>query len=183
MDQRPPRKRIPPATPGVPAVEDPCAYVSNKCSLRAKKIGTIKPNFDINIWFDQHYQNRTQFGDEQGARIGIESEKVESLVRRSMNHLITYSSMLKTFAFVNSGNSRGRNERIVLQEETPDGLLHVVIEVHLIEIGTYEVTVKTAMCSPDFSLSDGQYLIQIIDNQSSIKKMERRRLIEVCALE
>jgi hypothetical protein len=80
--------------------------------------------------------------------------------------MITYSAILKAVAFINAGNSKGRNERVVLQEETDAGLLNVVIEVHLVDVGAYEVTVKTAMCSDDFLLSDGQYAIQMTHNQS-----------------
>lgn len=173
------RKRIPITKGELLPIEDKDAYVRNKCSERARKIGTVKPNFDFNIWFDQHYQVRTQFGDDQGVRPGIEHEKVESLVKKAMNHLMTYSAIVKGFTFINSAPNNGRNERVVLQEDTNYGLLNVVIEVHLIEVGSYEVTVKTAMCTDSFLLSDGQYAIQIIDNESILKKKERQVLREI----
>ncbi|RXK83476.1 hypothetical protein [Filimonas effusa] len=173
MERKTPRKRIQPKKGLLLPIEDPDAYVKNKCSERARKIKTIKPNFDFNLWFDKHYQIRTQFGDEHGIREGIEAEKVESLVNRAMNHLMTYSAILKNFVFINHGENGKRNERVILQEETPEGLLNIVIEVHLIEAGIYEVTVKTAMCITDFNLSDGQFAIQLVGNKSILKRREQ----------
>ena len=182
MSEREPRKRIPLNKAKLLPVEDPAAYIQNKCSERARKVNTIQPNFNFNIWFDQHYQHRTQFGDDNGKREGIDSERVQSLVNKAMDHLVTYSTFLKTFAFVNHVQTSGRNERVVLQEETQHGLLNVVIEVHLIEVGIYEVTVKTAMCIKDFAISDGQYVLQLIDNESILKRKERGVLREICSL-
>ena len=179
MERKEPRKRIPyEKKDSQQPVEDLQAFVENKCSLRARKIRTINPHLGVNLWFDQHYQLRTQFGDDQGARIGIDAERVESLVNRSMLHLFTHGAILKSFSFINEGLGT-RNERVVLQEETLDGLLNVVVEIHLLEVGVFEVTVKTAMCSENFSMSDGQYALQLTGSESILKRMERGILKDI----
>src|SRR6266478_7791389 len=109
------RKRIPYKKPELlHPIHDETAYTKNKCSERARKVKSISPNLVFDVWFDQHYQIRQQFGDENGARIGIDAETVESLVLRSMKHLVAYSSILKTFTFINHQFDGGRTNRIVL---------------------------------------------------------------------
>ena len=180
MSSREPRKRIPTKKPTLlQPIEDELSYTRNKCSERARRVKTMKPNVKFDIWFDQHYQIRKQFGDESGARPGIDSEKVESLVLKSMEHLLAYSAILKNFTFINHQPNGNRANRVVLQEATEDGRLNVVIEAHLIEIGTYEITVKTAMCNDGFTLSDNQFAIEIIDNESIMKKMENGKVKEI----
>ena len=178
-----PRKRIPYSRPtGVPAIVDEKAYTKNRCSDKARKINSIRPNVKFEVWFDQHYHIREQFGDNNGVRDGIDPQTVESLVLKGMKHLIAYSSILKSFTFINHGESTGRANRIVLQEETEDGLLNVVIEAHIIDIDTYEITVKTAMCTDNFIISDGQFVLNIIENESVLKRKERGALRDVYTL-
>jgi hypothetical protein len=99
-----------------------------------------------------------------------------------MNYLIAYSSFLKTFSFINHDSNGGRANRIVLQEPTDEGRLNVVIEAHLIDNDTYEITVKTAMRNDSFKISDGQFALEVFDNESVLKRMERGRIIEVYRL-
>lgn len=182
MTQREPRKRIPYARSLLQPIEDKMAYTKNQCSERARKINSISPNLIFEVWFDQHYQIRRQFGDDNGVREGIDSGTVESLVLRSMKHLIAYSTILKTFTFINHKLNGGRANRIVLQENTDESMLNVVIEAHLISVDRYEITVKTAMCNDSFAISDGQFAIEIIGNESVIRKMERGQVREVYCL-
>jgi hypothetical protein len=178
MSFRKPRKRIPYRKSGQP-IEDEMAYIQNKCSERARKINSVNPKLIFDIWFDQHYQIRQQFGDDNGIREGIDPQTVESLVLKSMKHLIAYSSVLKSFTFTNHELNSERACRIVLQEPTNDQRLNVVIEAHLISVDQYEITVKTAMRNDAFKLSDGQFALEIFDNESVLKKMERGVLKEV----
>ena len=182
MSGREPRKRIPVRRNLLPPVEDKKEYIKNKCSDRARKVKEIYPDIIFEVWFDQHYQIRQQFGDEDGLRKGIDTASVESLVLRSMKHLVAYSSILHSFVFINHANKDSRAQRIVLQESTEEGILNVVIEAHLVEIDIYEITVKTAMRNDNFKISDGQFALEIIDNESVLKRMERGKLKEIYAL-
>jgi hypothetical protein len=174
-----PRKRIPYKKNSLLPIEDEMAFIKNKCSERARKVNSIKPNLVFDVWFDQHYQIRQQFGDDNGVREGIDSKKVESLILKSMKYLIAYSSFLKTFSFINHDLNGGRSNRIVLQESTDEGRLNVVIEAHLLNVDTYEITVKTAMRNDSFLLSDGQFALEIFDNESVLKRMERGSIREI----
>jgi hypothetical protein len=176
------RKRIPVKKDLLAPIEDDQAYIKNKCSERAKKINAIYPDIVFEVWFDQHYQIRQQFGDDNGFRKGIDAASVESLVLRSMKHLVAYSAILNSFTFINHAPKDQRAQRIVLQEDTENGTLNVVIEAHLIEIDIYEITVKTAMQNDAFKISDGQFAVEIVDNESVLKRMERGRLREVYSL-
>jgi hypothetical protein len=182
MNEREPRKRIPIKSFLLSPIEDKMAYSKNKCSDNARRINSIKPNLIFEVWFDKHYQIRQQFGDDKGIREGIDAVKVESLVTRSMRHLIAYSSILKNFTFINYELNGERANRIILQESTEDGMLNVVIEAHLIDPTTYEITVKTAMREDSFKISDGQFALEIIDNESILKRMERGHIKEICHL-
>ena len=84
MSEREQRKEIPLNNQRLLPVEDELAYTRNRCTEKARKINSINYNLVFEIWFDQHYQIRLQFGDENGIRSGIDAQKVESLVLRSM---------------------------------------------------------------------------------------------------
>jgi hypothetical protein len=179
MSEREQRKEIPLNNQRLLPVEDELAYTRNKCTEKARKINSINHNLVFEIWFDQHYQIRLQFGDENGLRPGIDAIKVESLVLRSMKHLVAFSSLLKTFTFINHNLNGGRANRIVLQELTDEGKLNVVIEVHLIDLNTFEITVKTAMCIDTFKIGDGQFIVEIIENESILKMLENGKIKEI----
>ena len=182
MSEREPRKRIPIKRFLLSPIEDKMAYSKNRCSDNARQINSIKPNLIFEVWFDKHYLIRRQFGDDKGIREGIDAAKVESLVTRSIEHLVAYSSILKNFTFINYELNGERANRIVLQESTEDGMLNVVIEVHLINSTTYEITVKTAMREDSFKISDSQFALEIIDNESILKRMEKGHIKEICHL-
>jgi len=85
--------------------------------------------------------------------------------------MILYSNLVKGFSFLNRNlQHHERPLRIVLQEQTGPGLLNVVIEAHYLDIGKYEITVKTAMCKDDYYLSDNQYAIELDGDGSILKK-------------
>jgi hypothetical protein len=182
MSEREQRKRIPSNNQRLLPVEDELAFTRNRCSKKARKINSINHNLIFEIWFDQHYQIRLQFGDENGMRPGIDALKVESLVLRSMKHLVAYSSLLKIFNFINHNLNGDRANRIVLQELTDEGKLNVVIEAHLINLDTYEITVKTAMCIDTFRISEGQFILEIIENESILKKLDNGKIKEIYSL-
>jgi hypothetical protein len=179
MSEREQRKKFPLNNQRLLPVEEELAYTRNRCSKKARKINSIHHNLVFEIWFDQHYQIRLQFGDENGMRPGIDSIKVESLVLRSMKHLVAYSSLMKIFTFINHDLNGDRANRIVLQELTDEGKLNVVIEAHLIDLNTFEITVKTAMCIDTFNLYEGQFAIEIINNESILKKFENGKIKEI----
>ena len=143
MEQREPRKRITYVKKGVPALHDELAFVENKCSNHARKIFVEVENIHIELWFDKHYHDRHQHGDDHGKREGIDPKTVENLIRKSIRHLIFYSSVVKGFTFANYNKEGQFPVRVVLQEELDGSMLNVVIEAHFLDIGRYEITVKT----------------------------------------
>ena len=173
------RPRIPYHPTRLSAIDDEMAYIKNKSSDKARRIKSINSNLIFDVWVDKHYQIRRQFGDETGIRDGIDIDKVERLILKSIKHLVAYGSILKNFAFVNHGLIAGRATRIVLQEETEKGTLNVVIEGHFIDVDTCEITVITAMCTDDFKLGDGQFAVEIFGNESILKKMEKGSVKEI----
>ena len=51
---------------------DPLAYVANRSSENARKIDIQEEKVFVHLWYDKHYCNRFQHGDESGKREGIE---------------------------------------------------------------------------------------------------------------
>jgi hypothetical protein len=177
------RKRIPYIKPtGELPIFDEMEYKENKCSSKARQIRTTKEGLNINIWFDKHYLDRYQHGDNNGKRDGIDQDIVLSLVIQVIKHLLFYSAVVKNFTFLNHNYqySTGRAIRIVCQKIANGSLLNVPIEVHFISIDEYEITVITAMSKDDFTLSDGQYAIEILGkNNSILKKSDRGKIMDV----
>ena len=162
------------------AIENEAEYKRNIGSVKAKRIKIGLPSVVFDLWVDKHYCDRSLFGDENGSRSGIEPKVVEELVTESLKYLVTYGSLLESFSFLNNGLSGERFKRIVLQRENETGKLSVVIEIHLVNESTFEVTVKTAMKVDDFRIGDGQYIIAIIDDKSILRKMRDGRMVNVC---
>jgi mRNA-degrading endonuclease HigB of HigAB toxin-antitoxin module len=146
------------------------AYTSNLCSQNARMICSVPLKNQVEIWFDKHYNDRIQFGDNNGKREGIENKVVKSLVEKSIDHLLFYSSSIKNFTFLNHNLNGDRAIRVILQQEMKESRLNVVIEAHCDKLHSYEITVKTAMCTDEFKISDGQYVLEINGNNSSILK-------------
>jgi len=162
------------------AIEDPLEFKANKCSQRARKVNNHSQEWHYEVWIDQHYHYREQLGDEKGKREGIDPKTVEHLIRRSVKHMLHYSSCIKGFTFLNFNLPPGdRPQRIVLQENQNDTLLNVVIETHHIDINIWEITVKTAMCKDDYELSDNQYAIQIDGDSSLLFKRDLKVTKEI----
>ena len=93
------RKRIEfkPRTNNV--IDDPLELKPNKSSVKARRVFVEEENITIELWFDKHYLDRDQHGDDLGKRDGIDNNVVESLVRRSLKHMIVYGTLVKGFSF------------------------------------------------------------------------------------
>lgn len=61
-------------------------------------------------------------------------------------------------------------------------MLNIVTEFHWMELLHYEVTVKTAMVTDTFRLSDGQFAVRLNDSGCVILKMENNKPREVVQL-
>lgn len=180
-EQKPKRKRIAyqPRTANI--IEDPLELRSNKSSAKARRVFTTVENITIELWFDKHYLDRNQHGDDSGKREGIDYDTVERLIKRSIKHLIVYSTIVKGFNFLNQNVQQpGRPLRVVLQEQSEFGFLNVVIEAHYLDIDKYELTVKTAMCKDDYRIPDNEYSIELDGNGSILKKCDIKTIREVC---
>jgi hypothetical protein len=183
ISQNPKRKRIPLQKSTASVIDDPLAFIPNKSSIKAKKIFTEVENITVELWFDKHYHDRDQHGDDFGKRDGITNDIVENLVKRSIKHMVLYCSLIKGFHFLNRNlQPHERPLRIILQEDSSFGLLNVIIEAHFLNINRYEITVKTAMCKDDFKLNDNQYAIQLDGEGSILKKCDLKRVMEVCSV-
>lgn len=178
------RPRIQPKIITPNEIEDELEFKENKCSKNARKIIIIHENLQLELWYDQHYiRTRYQHGEDNGERReGIEPEDVEGLVKKSIPHLLCYGAKIKSFNFLNHENEAPI--RVVLIDSNYDVDLNIAVEVHLITLNKYEITVKTAMRKNDFRIDNGKYAIQIIgENQSILKKQEGKSEIEVSSIE
>lgn len=182
QEQRKLRKRIPlkKVTKQV-ILHDPLAYIANKASVQARKAAEHEELIHIEIWFDKHYYSRYQHGDESGKRKGIDPYLVKEIVIQSISWLTTCSGRFKFFSFLNYEKEMN-SHRIVLQKNTEEGLLNIVTEFHLMELRRYEVTVKTAMVTDGFRLSDGQFALRLDDSGCVILKMENNKPREMVQL-
>ncbi|MBB5436927.1 hypothetical protein HDC92_000591 [Pedobacter sp. AK017] len=160
-------------------IVDELAYSENKGSKKARKVTEKSEQVHIEIWYDKHYVNRVQFGDEDGKRSGIDESDIKDLVSNSICHLIYYAFQIKNFSFVNSKKLSTHSTRVVLQKEAAEGLLNVAVGFYHIVDNKYEVTVFTAMVSDAFRISDGQYTILIDGANSALFKMDNRKLVEM----
>ena len=170
--KRPKRNRIA-SKPRLQPVVDELEFRPNKGSKNARPVEGIARKIEFNLWFDKHYIIRHQHGDENGKREGIEKDDVRNLVLEAMGHLLVYSSLVAGFTFLNRNPPSYNAKRIVCQRELNGCTLNVVIEVHYDGLHSFEVTVFTAMCSDEFVISQGQYVIEMVDDDGSIlRKME-----------
>lgn len=159
--------------------QDELAFIKNKSSENARKISTKVEYLEIDIWFDKHYLNRVQHGDENGLREGIEQDDVKKIVESSVKHLLYYSVKLKYFIFVNH-DDENRFGRIVLQTVADNQTLNIVIECHYLSLNKYEITVKTAMCEDNFRMSEGQFIIELVnDEESYLKKKDGSKIKKI----
>lgn len=155
-------------------IVDELEFTKNKCSSLAKKINTQIEQTTIHVWFDKHYHDRSQHGDDNGKREGIDYSIVEELVLKAVPSLILFSSIIEGFTFLNHpDNFSGKINKVVIIDSNNDIPLNIVIEVHFIDIREYEITVKTAMQVDSFRIFDGQYCIDIDVDTISLKKNQR----------
>jgi hypothetical protein len=147
---------------------DPEEYVANCSSQKAKKIGEISESLIIHFFIGEHYKNRKQHGEDDGKkRPDIEIEDVENLLRKALSHLIFYSLKHKTFKFISYPPPKQKPLSVVLKEKFNDNtILNVVAEFHGLDIGKYEVTVRTAMRKDNYEIFDGDHEI-LFDGESS----------------
>jgi len=177
------RKRIPlTKRPAGAFMVDPLAYIANRSSEQARKIHIQEEKIFVHLWYDKHYCIRFQHGDETGKREGIDPVMIKETVIRSVSWLITCSGLYKFFRFLNHLKEGDYFHRIVLQKQTAEGLLNIVAEFHWIELLHYEVTVKTAMVTDAFRLSDGQFALRLNDSGCVILKMENNKPREVAQI-
>ena len=181
MEPREPRKRITYVPKVIRAMDDELVFIKNKCSDHARKILIKIEEVRIELWFDKHYYNRYQHGDSDGKREGIDPRTVEALVKKSVRHILFYSSVVQGFKFVNF-NSSLPSIRVILQEKSADFKLNVVIGTHFLAICHYEITVKTAMRTEDFRVAMGQYCIEIQGDNSILYRNDNKKMVEVCSL-
>lgn len=189
MDERPLRKRIilnSRAANALPVEKDPDAYTKNRASENAKIAIEVSEHIDVKIYFDKHYEQRVQHGEDDGQqRNGIDKDIVKLLVMKCISHMIFYASNIKSFHFLNkiAEGSLDRATRVLCQQYIGNELLNVVIEAHFNSITEYEITVVTALCVDKFRMSEGQYAIEIFeDGSSTLKNYYRRNLSVVCSI-
>jgi hypothetical protein len=175
------RKRIPVNSNRTPALEDEMEFKENKCSLKARKVFVATHNLSLDIWYDKHYLDRYQHGDENGKRDGIDPSIIEKLIRKSIRYLIVFGAAIKNFNFLNSSKTQNPI-RIVLRDSNVPEILNVVIEAHLISPTNYEITVKTAMLTEEFRLASGQYIVDFQDDGVVLKKFENKIYVEIFSL-
>lgn len=155
-------------------------YTENCASKNAKLIKLFPEDIATEFWIDKHYSNREQFGDDDGARDGIDIQSVEDLVSKSFKHLKYYSLKHKKFTFVSFPPPKFHKLRIVLKQVfNVEMTLNIIVEYHFISLNKYEVTVVTAMRKEDFHFSEGQYCIEFIENESTLYFKQEGRIIRV----
>lgn len=151
-------------------VDDPFEFKENKSSNKARFINNFLYEYELSFWFDKHYYDRFQFGDNEGPRNGINKEIIEDLIQGSFSHLIYYNLLLEKFRFLNF-EKKDNNIRILFQKaSTTEQMLNVITEIHFISLNKYEITIITAMCNDSFRVHDGQYAVEVFDDNSSLLK-------------
>lgn len=136
---------------------------------KSKKNRRNKRKPDHSFYIGEHYRNRKQHGEDDGrTREDIEIDVVENLLRKALSHLIFYSLKHKTFKFISYPPPKQKPMSVVLKEIFSDNItLNVVAEFHGLEIGQYEVTVRTAMRKDNYEIFDGDHEI-LFDGESSM---------------
>jgi hypothetical protein len=185
MGKRPRIERA--ASVGEAAVEDPLKFSANKGSVNARQVGSSNTSISIELWLDKHVTIRQQHGDDNGKREGINQDVVNSLVANAMKHLLFYGSKVAGFSFLNRKESvEDRAIRVVLQDSINDAeeKLNVVIEAHFVNFDKYEITVITAMRKNEFRISNGQFMVEFVgENSSVLKKNTNMGIQDICSCE
>jgi len=153
-------------------------FTQNSASKNAKLIHKYK-DVEIEIWIDKHYENRVDFGDENGKREGIEQSVVQSLVIDSVKYIFHFYLNSRISNFINFPDKKNpiRNNRIIIKDfrdaEVP---LNIAIEIHFLTYGKYEITVITAMKTVDMKIHDSQYCVSLTNFGVNLNRMENKNL-------
>ncbi len=172
------RKRIQPASKGLP-VEDPNAYVQNKACDHTKPIRLVPGGISFKVDGAKHFYDQCRERD-------IESQYViDELVIMSIRHMIYYSAAYEKFSYLNYNIQRYARNRstVVIERVIGDLKLNALVEVHFNKINEYELTVITTMVEDSFWKHPGQFVIEIIDYDTSVlKQLIDKKLIPVSKL-
>lgn len=146
-------------------VVDPEAYKPNSCSNSAKYFHEYPNDLIVELWIDKHCSLR------QVERAGIDLDILKALAMESVKHTIYYQLRLPKFNIIQYPEYRGKDKRILVQQATDEGgLLNLVVEYHYLDFSRYEVTLITAMVEDNFNIFDGQYILFIDGESSTLKR-------------
>jgi len=182
MNEKPLRKRIYKTDKIVPVEQDDLAYIPNKATSYGRKITQINKSIAFELWHDQHYVTRYTVGDEYGKRDGIEPKIVLDLINRAFPYFIACSFVVKGFRFVNFKDNHESLVRTIIHEQTKDGQLNVIIEVHYVDVFTYEVTVKTGMVKDGFTIKEGEFSLELVEGGVIVRKLDNKVLRQILEL-
>ncbi|MFV8324794.1 hypothetical protein [Flavobacterium sp. ZS1P14] len=126
---------------------------------------------------------RLHIGDENGMREGIDIEDVKNLINDTFNHVVNYAHMETIINF--PPFIQNKSVRIVLQNrmDVVDDILNVAIDYHFVDVNTYEITIWTATNTRDFFIRDGQCVVQLHHNKTSLFKNIKKTSNQLCEFE
>ncbi|KGO90999.1 hypothetical protein [Flavobacterium subsaxonicum] len=165
-DDKPKRIRI--KSPVIETfIVDPLKYGVNASTQNARQDCTINIKYDVEIWYDEHVSIR------QLERDGIEIDVLKKLASKSFKHIFYYQLRYPLVKLLQYPERKGRNYRFVLKEQCEDGaLLNITCELHFLDAGLYEMTFITAMITNSFKIFDGQYIVKVDGESSTLSKLE-----------
>lgn len=174
------RKRFRSVRKRLPVIDDDLDFRENISSRNARHDDSFEEKITVEVWFDKHYVERYQYGDDNGLRKGIDPEFIRVLVKQSAKPLFLFSMLVKGFRFVNHVCFTDLT-RVVIRKKIDDSWLNVVLQSSFKNESCLEVTVITAMVVNDFRLAAGQYLIDLQEGSACLNKFDNGKLQKVCA--
>ena len=181
-DQKPKRPRIPFKAPAA-AIQDKLEFVKNMCSDNARLVVIHPGDYKTEIWFDKHYYHRHHSGDGGIEREGIDPHTIEEYICRSIPYLVQFSTIVKDFNFVNYAGDTSTTISIVLRFfEGDEAPVNLVIIPHFVELGRYQITVKTAMKEENFKIWSGQYYIDFQDDRVDLFHFQNKTPVLKCTI-
>ncbi len=184
MEDKPKRPRINLAERMAEAetVKDDLEYTICLGSKMAREIETFSEQIKLELWFDKHYLDRSQHGDDNGNKRDISPNIVQALIFRAFKHLLFYGSAVKNFYFLNHPENINNNQKlrtIIKDMHSKDDPLSVVCEIHFKNFNRYQLTVITAI-DKDLKISNGQHVVEFVDEcHSLLKKIDNGMLKEI----
>lgn len=175
------RKRFRIVRERLPAIEDRLAFNGNSSSHKARHDSVFDETISVEIWFDKHYLDRHQHGDDNGAREGIAPDYIRQLIRGSVRPLLMFAAQIKGFCFVNGPPFR-ETIRAIIRKNFNGSKLNVVLQCCFKNSGCLEITVITAMVVENFKLATGQYVVDLEESGMVLSKYENGRLNEICKI-